>query len=127
MFSQRSLLRTAVCAHVIVVASAAASVLAGTSPVAVERAIALALALPLLVTIRGLAGGRRRTLQIVSLLLVLYIGLAVVEVVAARGSWLPGVWLAAAGIELGLLLIIVRRPRPRASPESEELSDAAER
>jgi hypothetical protein len=76
--------------------------------------VAAVVLLPLLLTLRGLAMGRRTTEQRLAVLLVVYVGGASVEVVAQSGSVpLLSAALLAAALELGLLLALTRRPAAR--------------
>jgi hypothetical protein len=108
------LLRATVGCHLILIAALAASFL---PPVTALRAAAAALlALPLLLTLRGVARARRVTLQRLAVLLVAYVGGASVEVVARSGSALPfSIALLAAVLELALVLALIRRSN-RAAP-----------
>jgi len=120
------LLKATVCTQLTLLVCVVAVAVAG--PVTITKlALALVAGIPLLLTIPGLLTGHRRTLQILAVILVLYIGAAVVEVVAAQGGWLLSGWLASACVELGLVLAIVGRLYPRASRGSTESSNAAER
>jgi hypothetical protein len=107
-----SLRRVTVGCHVLLMAALAASVL--TAPTMLRLAIAVVLLLPLLVTVRGLAAGRRTIEKRLAVLLVAYIGGASVEVVAQSGR-IPSlsVALLLAALELGLLLALTRRPGAR--------------
>lgn len=80
-----------------------------------------ALAIPLMLAIPGLARRRRYTLQWLAIYVVVYIGALVVELVASRGAWPAGIALAFAGLELVLLLSLLRR-RGRAAPGVSEES-----
>jgi uncharacterized membrane protein len=88
-------------------------------PVSPAREIALAAAvLPLIVTAPGLVRGKRLVEQWVAVLLVAYAGASMVEVVANAGAMPFGsVALLASLLELGLVLALIRRPRP-ALPEA---------
>jgi hypothetical protein len=93
-------------------AALAASIVA--TPTALRLAAAVLLLLPLLLTVRGLAAGRRTTERYLAVLLVVYIGGASVEVVARSGDApLLSVALLAAALELGLLLALIRHPIAR--------------
>ena len=106
-----SLHRAILGCHCLLVATLFASVLPPTTPLRVL--IALALASPLLLTLRGLALARRTTLQRLAVLLVAYIGGFSVEVVARSGAApAESIALIAAVLELGLILAFVRRPAP---------------
>jgi uncharacterized membrane protein len=99
---------------VLLAATLATSILlAAISPLRVGAAIAVTL--PLLLTLRGLVLGRRSSEQRLCVLLVLYVGGAAVEVVAHEGaSMLAGTALLAAALELALLLVLIRRAPRRA-------------
>ena len=79
-------------------------------PSALRLAAAALLALPLLLTLQGLANGRRASMQRLSVLLVAYIGGFSVEVVARSGG-APAASgaLIVAALELGLTLALIRR------------------
>jgi hypothetical protein len=101
----------AILCHVVLIVAIAASVLSTVTPA--RAALAVLLAAPLLVTLRGLVRERRTTLQRLAVLLVAYIGGASVEVVARAGDApLLNVALLAAALELGLVLVLIRRGRP---------------
>ena len=81
---------------------------------AARAVLAAVAALPLLLALPGLARRDRKTYQWLSVALVLYIGAALVEVVATLGaSVFSGVALFAALLELVLLLALIREPAPR--------------
>ena len=108
-----SLRLAAVVCHVLLCAAVAACILSSAlSPLWVG--VAIAVTLPLLLTLRGLAVGRRSSEQRLCVLLVVYVGGAAVEVVAHSGAApLASVALLAAALELALLLVLIRRsPRP---------------
>ena len=94
--------------HLLLIAALAASLVPPAT--ALRLCVAALLALPLLLTLRGLLQGRRATLQWLAVLLVAYIGGFSVEVVARSGN-APSLSLAllAAVLELGLLLALIRR------------------
>ena len=101
--------RAIVGCHLLLIAALAASLV--PPPTAPRLGVAALLTLPLLLTLRGLAEGRRTTLQRLAVLLVAYIGGASVEVVARSGDAPPlSIALIAAVLELGLLLVLIRRP-----------------
>jgi uncharacterized membrane protein len=102
------LIRAIVGCHLALMAALTASLV--PPPTAVRLGVAALLAVPLLLTLRGLAQGRRATLQWLAVMLVAYIGGASVEVVARSGN-APSLSLAliAAVLELGLLLALIRR------------------
>jgi len=107
-----SLRHFTVACHVLLIITLAASVL--TSATLLRAALALIVVLPLLLTLRGLAAGRRPIEQRLAVLLVPYVGGASVEVVAQSGAVpLLSVALLAAVLELGLLLALIRRPIAR--------------
>jgi hypothetical protein len=104
--------------HGLLAATLAASILVpAVSWVRVGAAIAVTL--PLLSTLRGLVLSLRGTQQRLAVLLVLYVGGTAVEVVAHSGAaLLANIALLAASLELGLLLVLIRRqarlaPAPR--------------
>jgi hypothetical protein len=80
---------------------------------------AAAAALPLALTLRGLAAGRREVQRWLAVALIPYAGALSVEVVArAGGATLLGAGLLIAVLELGLLLALIRRPaHPSAARE----------
>jgi len=102
--------RAIVGCHLLLIAALAASLVPPAT--ALRFSIAVLLALPLLLTLPGLAQGRRTTLQRLAVLLVAYIGGLSVEVVARSGN-APSLSLAliAAVLELGLLLAFIRGAR----------------
>jgi Predicted membrane protein (DUF2069) len=102
--------RAIVGCHLLLIAALAASLVPPTT--ALRLCVAVLLALPLLLTLRGLTQGRRTTLQRLAVLLVPYIGGLSVEVVARSGN-APSLSLAliAAVLELGLLLALIRGAR----------------
>jgi hypothetical protein len=102
------LLRAIVGCHLVLMAALAASLVPPAT--ALRVGVAALLALPLLLTLRGLAQARRTTLQRLAVLLVAYVGGASVEVVARSGN-APSLSIAliAAVLELGLLLALIRR------------------
>jgi hypothetical protein len=103
-----SLQRATLGCHLLLMAALAAALFA--TPTALRLALGGLLLLPLLLALRGLAAGRRPTLQRLAVLLVAYIGGLSVEVVArAGGAPLLSVALLAAVLELGLLLALIRR------------------
>jgi hypothetical protein len=103
----------AVGCHVILIGALVASLLPPATMLRV--AVAALLALPLLLTLRGLVQARRATLQRLALLLVAYTGGACVEVVARSGdAHTFNVALLAAVLELGLVLALTRRSAPSA-------------
>jgi hypothetical protein len=107
-----SLVRIALGCHLLLIAALAAAVLA--TPTALRLAFAVALLVPLLLTVRGLATERRATMQRLAVLLVAYIGGISVEVVARSGGVpLLSVALLAAVLELGLLVALTRRRAAR--------------
>jgi uncharacterized membrane protein len=69
-------------------------------------------ALPLLATLPGLLADRSSTPRWLAVALVAYVGLATVEVIA-NGSLGAAAMLLLALLELGLLLLLIRTPRPR--------------
>lgn len=104
--------RVTVGCHVLLMAALAASVL--TALTAPRLALVVVLLLPLLATVRGLAAGRRTIEKRLAVLLVAYIGGAIVEVIAQSGRIpLLNVALLLAALELGLLLALTRRPGAR--------------
>lgn len=107
-----SLRRFTIACHVLLIIALAASVL--TPATLLRVVIAIVLVLPLLLTVHGLATGRRAVEQRLAVLLVVYVGGASVEVVAQSGGVpLLSVVLLAAVLELGLLLALIRRPAAR--------------
>lgn len=114
------MLRTSVLAcHVLLAAALAASIIVPALSWA-RLGLASAVTLPLLLTLRGLVLNRRATQQLVSVLLVLYVGGTAVEVVAHSGaSSLANVALLAAALDLALLLVLIRR-QARLAPAARE-------
>lgn len=102
--------RAVIGCHWLLIALLAASIVPPWS--ALRLAAAAMLALPLLLTLRGLMQARRTTLQWVAVLLVAYIGGLSVEVVARSGAApAQSFALLVAALELGLVLAISRRAR----------------
>ena len=98
---------TIVC-HLLLIAALVASFVPPVSTLRLGAAAVLAL--PLLVTLRGLMQGRRASLPWLAVLLVAYIGGLSVEVVARSGDApAQSVALLAAALELGLTLAVIRR------------------
>lgn len=106
-----SLRRAALGCHLLLMAALAAATL---PPTPLRLAFAVLLLLPLLLSVRGLATGRRAVEQRLAVLLVAYVGGISVEVVARSGSAaiLNGALLVAV-LELGLLLMLTRRRAAR--------------
>ena len=100
--------RATVGCHLLLIVAVLVSVL---SPVtALRLGVGAIVALPLLLTLRGLVQTRRASLQRLAVLLVAYIGGLSVEVVARSGEAAAyNVALIAAVLELGLLLALIRR------------------
>ena len=114
------MLRIAVLAsHALLAATLATSILVpAVSTLRVGAAIAVTL--PLLLTLRGLVLNLRATQQRVAVLLVLYVGGTAVEVVAHSGAApLANIALLAASLELALLLVLIRR-QARLAPAARE-------
>jgi len=102
--------RAAIGCHVLLIGALFASFVPPSS--ALRLAAAAVLALPLLLTLPGLAHARRTTLQWVAVLLVAYIGGLSVEVVARSGDApAQSFALLVAALELGLTLALSRRAR----------------
>jgi hypothetical protein len=94
--------------HLLLIAALVASFVPPAS--ALRLGTAVLLATPLLLTLRGLARGRRASLQTIAVLLVAYIGGLSVEVVARAGdAFSESVALLVAALELGLVLALIRR------------------
>ena len=105
--------RATVGCHLLLLAALVASLLPPVTPL--RLAATALLALPLLLTLRGLAQSRRSSLQRLAVLLVAYIGGFCVEVVAHSGSApSASIALIAAVLELGLTLALIRRSAPTA-------------
>jgi hypothetical protein len=103
-----SLRRFTVACHVLLIGALIGSIL--STPTAARLVIALVLVLPLLLTLRGLARGRRVIEQRLAVLLIVYIGGASVEVIARAGDApVMSIGLLAAALELALLLALIRR------------------
>ena len=101
-------------AHVALAAAIIVGLLAADFGAAVHRiGVALIAIAPLVAAVPGLAKRRRHTREWLALLLVIYFGVAVVEVVASLGASAPAVVaLAASLIEFAVLFILSRRPLP---------------
>ena len=103
--------RAIVGCHLLLIGAVVASFVPPAS--AVRVCAAALLAAPLLLTLRGLAQGRRASLQAIAVLLVAYVGGLSVEVVARSGDALSeSVALIVAALELGLVLALIRRSAP---------------
>lgn len=115
-----SLRLAAVVCHVLLCAAVAACILSSSALSPLWVGVAIAVTLPLLLTLRGLAVGRRSSEQRLCVLLVVYVGGAAVEVVAHSGAApLASVALLAATLELALLLVLIRRSPRRAEAARE--------
>jgi hypothetical protein len=102
--------RATIVCHVLLIAALVASFVPPGS--ALRLAASALLALPLLLTLPGLAAARRTSLQRLAVLLVAYVGGFSVEVVARSGAaWAPNGALLVAALELGLTLALIRRTR----------------
>ena len=94
--------------HVLLMLALGASILARPTPL--KLAAAVVVLLPLSLTLRGVAAGRRTTLPRLAVLLVAYVGGTSVEVVAqSGGAPLVSAALLAAVLELGFVLALIRR------------------
>jgi hypothetical protein len=105
--------------HAVLAAVTGALVYSGASARLAGIVLALLAVAPLLVTFRAIATTAAARPWL-ALLLVIYAGAASVEVVASLGAaHLASVALLAAALELGLLLVLIRRSpaRPRAGRE----------
>jgi uncharacterized membrane protein len=92
----------------LVIAAAVATLPAGAT---FKIVAAFGAGLPLMLLFPGLWSARRRACQWIAVWLVLYIGAAAVEVVAAAGgNGLAATGLLAALLELALVLLLIRRP-----------------
>lgn len=68
---------------------------------------------PLVLAAKGLYAGSRYTQQWLSIAMVFYVGLGLVETIASQARSLSAIiLLLASGIELSLLFITLRRARP---------------
>ena len=115
-----TLLRTVAACQLLLIAALVAALTPLTPLTPLRLAFAFALVLPLLLTLPGLAQGRRAVLQRLAVLLVAYIGGASVEVVAqAGGAPAASVALLVAVLQLGLLLALIRRSA-RSAPSARE-------
>jgi uncharacterized membrane protein len=111
-------LRCVLLLHCLVIGAALGFFAALEAPPAWRALGAAAVATPLALAAIGLARRSRYTCQWLAIVLVVYIGGAAVEVVAHSGAdpW-SSVLLLAAVLELGCLLALTRRARPRAARE----------
>lgn len=106
--------------HAVLAAAAVLTVVTADIGAAARAVIAAVAALPLLAAIPGLRRRERRTYQWLTVVLVLYVGAAAVEVVATLGaSVFGGVVLFAALVELVLLLRLIREPAARPATHRE--------
>lgn len=118
--SRSRLLRAAWVCHAVLLIAVVIGTLFTAADAGVRAALTVAAAAPLLLAIPGLRRGKRYTFQWLALVLVVYTGIAVVEVVVSLGRSLPAVAaLLAALIELALLYSLNRLPSttPRGTPE----------
>jgi uncharacterized membrane protein len=100
--------------HTVLLIFAVAAVAASALPVALRAVLAAAAAAPLALAFPGLLRGRTSTYTWTALVMVLFAGAGVVEVVASLGrSPLVAVMLLAAVVELALLFILSRGARGR--------------
>ena len=104
--------RIALVCHSLLVATIALTGL-GDDPSAMRLLAAAAIIAPLLATLPGLARGEPQTQRWLAVLLVTYVGATSVEVVARAGAPLVSTALRAAVVELGVLLVLIRRSRDR--------------
>ena len=114
--SDRNPLRLAALACHVLLLIASAALLYRTFGASPWRELGAALAAgPLLLTLAGLRAGRGRTEQWLALWLVVYAGVAAMEVVASAGATrLASVALFASVVELAILLTLNRRSAARA-------------
>jgi len=104
--------------HLCLMGTAGATAMTSVASPAAGAALLGVAALPLLAACPGLRAGSRYTYQWLTLLMVFYVGVAIVEVLAAssRASFASAM-LAAASVELVLLLTLIRRTPPAESRE----------
>lgn len=101
-------------AHTLLLIFTVAAVAGTELPTGWRAGLACAAAAPLALAFPGLLRGRRRTHSWAALLMVLFAGAAIVEVVASQGrAPLVSVVLFAALTELALLFLISRGGRAR--------------
>lgn len=116
----RNLLRAAWACHATLFAAVMLGIAGSSVPAAGRIALATAAAAPLLLAAPGLYRARRYTFQWLALALVVYAGVAIVEVVASLGrSAAAAVALLAALLEIAFLYLLNRSAReaPRARRE----------
>jgi uncharacterized membrane protein len=107
------LLSVVLACHVLLALTVAALLYTAASSPLAGAVLALAAAAPLLATLRGVATSPR-TRQWVALLLVVYAGATSIEVVATSGAAvLASGALLTAVLELGALLVLIRRSGSR--------------
>lgn len=94
--------------HALLLGACAALVASAPLGTAPRVALLVAVAAPLLLAVPGLLAGRRYTLQWLAILLVLYIGGAMVELVVRGRAAAAVLALLAALAELALLLTTLR-------------------
>jgi uncharacterized membrane protein len=100
--------------HALLAAGIALGMASSTLPIGARLGLATVALLPLIAAIPGLARSSRYTYQWVTVALVIYIGMAAVEVVASLARSLPAtIVLFAALIELFLLLGLIRMSEAR--------------
>jgi hypothetical protein len=95
--------------YVLLVLTACALALTIEAPAALRPVLAVILIVPLLLCARGVWHARIRTLRILSVLLVAYVGLATVEVLASGSGFVASAFLGAAAAEFTLTLLLLRR------------------
>jgi uncharacterized membrane protein len=107
--------------HLSVLGAVAALVTSLDLTFIVTGAAVLIVAGPLALAVRGLCADSRYTQQWLSIAMVFYIGLGLVETIASQAQSLSAiVVLLASGVELALLFVTLRRapPASRGSTES---------
>jgi uncharacterized membrane protein len=113
MTGSRRLHRALWLSHGALLSAAILAVATADIGAAARAVLAVVAAAPLLLAVPGLRRRQRYTYQWLTVVLVIYVGAALVEVVATLGgSLFSGIVLFAALIELVLLLALIRAPAP---------------
>jgi uncharacterized membrane protein len=110
--TRRRLRLLTVALHLGLMLALAAVLLRSGAPPPVAALVTAAAVLPLLAALPGLIADRAATLPWLALALVAYVGLATVEAIASVTPSAAAMLLLAL-LELGLVLLLSRTPRPR--------------
>jgi uncharacterized membrane protein len=114
MTRSRQLRRALWLSHGVLLSAAMLAVATADIVGAARAVLAVAAAAPLLLAVPGMRRRQRYTYQWLTVVLVIYVGAAAVEIVATLGASLfSGIVLLAALLELILLLGLIREPDSR--------------